>query len=357
LLIRVRPYLGHLSAEQVIGLCDIAQRFGNGIINLTSRANLQIRGVAEDAHADLLEVLTKLDVLDADPMLETKRTIVCTPDWTKGDLTDRMHTALIHRLGDLPELPGKMGIAIDTGPRPILQSVPADFRFERTADGTLILRADGAPKGQVIREATAIDALITLAAWFCDTGGRDAGRMARHLRNTPLPADWTHIAPQSNGPAIAPGQTPNGFAYGAPFGTVDASALRALIMANNATGLRVTPWRVFILEGAQPQDRGSDFITDPNDPLRQIHACPGATRCEQALQPTHALARTLAQTLPNKTYLHISGCAKGCAHRNATDITLVGTERGYDLVRNGTAWDEPTRRGLTPDEILKDFAG
>jgi precorrin-3B synthase len=35
--------------------------------------------------------------------------------------------------------------------------------------------------------------------------------------------------------------------------------------------------------------------------------------------------------------LHISGCAKGCAHPGATALTLVGGENGAGLVVDGTA--------------------
>ena len=48
LLVRVRPSLGRLTREQMLGLCDAALAWGNGQIDVTNRANLQIRGVAED---------------------------------------------------------------------------------------------------------------------------------------------------------------------------------------------------------------------------------------------------------------------------------------------------------------------
>ena len=47
LVVRVRPYGGRLDATQAAGLADLAERYGNGLIDVTSRANLQIRGVSE----------------------------------------------------------------------------------------------------------------------------------------------------------------------------------------------------------------------------------------------------------------------------------------------------------------------
>ncbi len=49
LLVRVRPPLGQLSREQTLALCDAAETFGSGLIELTSRANLQLRGVTDEA--------------------------------------------------------------------------------------------------------------------------------------------------------------------------------------------------------------------------------------------------------------------------------------------------------------------
>ncbi|MBC6406945.1 MAG: hypothetical protein GDA40_01930 [Rhodobacteraceae bacterium] len=60
LLVRVKPALVRLSRKQALGLCAAAQRFGNGVIDMTNRANLQIRGVQEQAPPDLLRCLRRL---------------------------------------------------------------------------------------------------------------------------------------------------------------------------------------------------------------------------------------------------------------------------------------------------------
>ena len=39
--------------------------------------------------------------------------------------------------------------------------------------------------------------------------------------------------------------------------------------------------------------------------------------------------------------VHISGCAKGCAHPGPTPLTIVGSEKGCGIVRNGAAPDRP----------------
>ena len=54
LLVRVRPPLARLTARQVEGLCEAATRYGNGQIDLTSRANLQLRGATDTSWPALL---------------------------------------------------------------------------------------------------------------------------------------------------------------------------------------------------------------------------------------------------------------------------------------------------------------
>ncbi|MEX0310335.1 MAG: cobalamin biosynthesis protein CobG [Tateyamaria sp.] len=341
LIVRIRPRLARLARAQALGLCALSQSHGNGIIDLTSRANLQMRGIAEDRYDAVLTALHALDLIDATAEDEAKRNITVTPLWQDGDLTTRLHAAILNALPQMPRLPAKMGIAIDTGPAPGLSDTPADFRFERSQTG-LILRADGAPKGKRITEDDAAQALIDLATWFVTSGGPEQGRMAKHLNITALPATWQDTAPAPT----ASRSTPGGATYGAPFGSIDATALAALITDNDATALRVTPWRLFVLEDAKPCPPHG-FITDPHDPLLQMHACPGAPACASATVDTRRLARQLAQ--PG---LHVSGCTKGCAHPRLAPKTLVGRDGAYDLVENGHPWDAPRQRGLTAQDLM-----
>jgi precorrin-3B synthase len=92
-------------------------------------------------------------------------------------------------------------------------------------------------------------------------------------------------------------------------------------------------------------------VAGPGDPLLAVDACPGAPACAAASVETRALARALAGRVAG---LHVSGCAKGCARGPPARVTLVGREGRFDLVRAGTAWDRPLRRGLTPAEVLSE---
>ena len=51
--------------------------------------------------------------------------------------------------------------------------------------------------------------------------------------------------------------------------------------------------------------------------------------------------------------LHISGCAKGCAEPRRALPTILPKADSFDLVARGLAWDEPDRRDLDFDTLIK----
>jgi len=347
LIVRVRPHAGRLDRAQVIGLCEAATQYGNGIIDLTNRANLQIRGVAQEDHAALVEALSVFGLLDADPAREARRNILVAPDWRASDATARLAEKLAQRVGELPALPAKFGFAVDAGEGPVLGDAPADIRIERGVGGGLIVRADGEAQGCPVAESEAIDAVVALAHWFAARGA-EAKRMVRLLRSAPLPQAWQGEPPAPARARPKPGDDIGGPVLGATFGQLPAHALADLMLESRSTALRVTPWRLFALEGARALPT-HPFIEKPDDPLLRVDACPGAPACPAATVETRRLARALAGRVDGD--LHVSGCEKGCARPRAADVTLVGRDGGFDLVRDGAPGDVPARRGLTADAL------
>jgi len=81
-----------------------------------------------------------------------------------------------------------------------------------------------------------------------------------------------------------------------------------------------------------------------DDPRRRIIACPGKPACASGLIAARALASELARHLtPLRETVHISGCPKGCAHPAPAALTVVGSERGCGIIRDGSARDAPQR--------------
>ena len=362
-VVRVRPPCGRLSPAQAAGVAQLAIRHGNGWLDLSSRANLQIRGVSAPGHAPLTQGLRDLGLVDDDAAHEGRRNIMVTPFWRVGDGVQTVVLGLTAALAapGAPDLPGKFGFAVDTGICPVLQHSPADIRIEAVPAG-LIVRADGFATGAQAEPATTAGLAMELAQWFLATGGAVAGRgrMARHLAHLSVPERHDRLPPHFRTPVVqqtqanrqATGQAGDatvgahaaGFMVAIALGQMRAETLTLLA---GMGGLRLTPWRMILVEGLQDAPTLPGLITDPCDPMLRVIACTGRPGCLQAHQPTRDLARALAPKVPKGMTLHVSGCAKGCAHPAPADITLVAAPDGFGLIRNGVASDQPAIRNLS----------
>ncbi|WP_284164673.1 precorrin-3B synthase [Frigidibacter sp. SD6-1] len=359
LVVRIRPRGGRLTPVQAKGIADLSARHGNGLIDLSSRANVQLRGVAEAAHGALIEGLRALGLIDPSTEAEARRNIVVTPLWRDGDGATDLARALTEALaaGDAPRTPAKFGYAVDCGPLPVLRDISADIRIEQGAMGGLVVRADGASRGAAATEETAAAIALRLAEWFLASGGAPGGRgrMAAHLaRGAGLPPEFTLAeAVGTPAPAPVPGPLAQGILVGFEFGQLTAETLS--ILADSGP-LRATPWRMFLIEGAARAPGISGLITAPDDPRLKVVACTGAPACPQALVATRPVARALGSSLAPGRRLHVSGCAKGCAHPGPAALTLVGRPGGtFDLIRSGIAADPPALTGLVPEALTPDI--
>jgi precorrin-3B synthase len=355
LMVRIRPREGRIDANQAAGIAELAERYGNGLIDLTNRANLQIRGVSEDSHPPLIDGLAKLCLLDPDPDTEARRNILVTPFWAAGDETITITRELERALKDGPAgLPAKFGFAVDCGKDRVLAAASADVRIERDVDGQLMVRAGGAEYGRAVTRNEAAATALRLAEWFVFSRGAEAGRgrMAAHIAaGAKLPealGGSARPAPKRNTPD--PGLTPHGALFGVIFGQLTSATLNWL--ARHTSGLRTTPWRKMLAEGLHETPACKGLITRADDPLLRVVACSGAPRCHEAHADTRVLAATLAPHLAADARLHVSGCAKGCAQSNPTTITLVATAQGFDLIRCGSTRDAPVLRGLSAASIF-----
>lgn len=349
LLVRVKPRLGRLARAQLLGLCEASLAHGNGLIDLTNRGNLQLRGVSDAGWPLLIDRLITLGLVDPDPKTEQRRTLLVAPDWQAGDDTHRIAEDFLTRLGALPVLPGKTGFVIDAGPVPMLKDAPGDFRIERGVEGGVILRLDGRAAGTPLPTGDEAAALVRLAQWFVASGGDAAGRATRHA--APLP-DWAaeRVALAPVGPPVVPGPHRLGTAVGVPFGQLDAKALLHGI-PESATAVRITPWRMLLIEG--DGIHSPTLIDAAGDPLLRADACVGAPACPQASVDTRALARRLAPLVAGS--LHVSGCAKGCARARPADVVVTGRDGLLDLAFRARAGADPTHPALSPAALLSLF--
>ena len=141
LVLRVRPHGSRPTVEQALALAGLAEAHGNGLIDLGTRAHVQLRGLREDALPQVPAALAAPGLLDPDAETEARRNILTTP-CREGPETPELVAALEPALADGPALPPKFGFAVDSGAAAVLGGDSADIRIERGPRG-LILRADG----------------------------------------------------------------------------------------------------------------------------------------------------------------------------------------------------------------------
>jgi precorrin-3B synthase len=327
LIARVRPWCGAFSLAQASGLAEIVGRLGNGHMDLTRRANLQIRGLSEDRLRELHAALNRLGLLDTSPEAEAARNVMVGP-LAGADvraMADRLSRALSEDRR-AAGLPAKFGWLVDGGGPLSIAGERADLALYVT-DDRIALRVDGQWLGGGSIEA-ALDAAF---------GGRPG-----------LPR--ADIAP-------VPGRRRLGSLGGmtgvaAPFGRLEAAQLRELVhlaVISGASEIRLSPWRALYVDAPMQVPESLGLIVDEDDPLLRIDACPGAPACRSASVNTRAAARRLAASSFAGT-IHVSGCAKGCARSVPADLTLVGEGGRYGVVRNGTTRDA-VERTISADDL------
>ena len=360
LLTRVKPTGQTLDAANLRLIANAARRHGNGAIDLTSRGNLQIRGLTAASAPEFAAEIVAAGLASPDPGIERRRNVVVSPlaglDPTCHPATLCLAQALteaVSQAHDLAPLPGKYAFAVDGGGLLPLGNVGADIVL-RAADGAW--HVGTASDGLRADASTAVSVALQLAR----AGLRvSAGRMHAVLDQTSVTALFASAGlaaatamPQAtqHAPigALAAGVT----GLGLPFGAFDATLLADLAERFGDSTLRLTPWRTVILAGVHDSQAlraaSPTLIHDAHDPRARIIACPGHPACASAAADIRADAAQFATVLPSGIGpLHISGCVKGCAHPGPAPLTLVATPQGYAMIRHGRASDTPFATALS----------
>ena len=122
LMLRCRIAGGALTSQQFRGLAGVAEKWGPGHADLTTRANVQIREIMPENAPEVLMTLTDLGLTSQGSGADNVRNITATPTtgFDPGELIDVMpyaramhHYILKNR--DLYGLPRKFNISYDSG--------------------------------------------------------------------------------------------------------------------------------------------------------------------------------------------------------------------------------------------------
>ncbi|MGA5100315.1 cobalamin biosynthesis protein CobG [Streptomyces lavendulocolor] len=352
-LARLRLPTGVLTPRQVLALADAADRLGDGHLSLTSRGNVELRGLGEGCGLGLADLLRQADLLPSERH-ERVRNMVVSPLAGPGVQTWAARLdALLCAEEWTTELSGRFLFAVDDG-RGDVAALAADVTLLAAPDGSALLRvadrtwrvaADDAP-----RAALAAAEAFLAAARRAGTGawrvrelpaGQDVD-VTQHLRRAAVAAEPApDAAPPAGGPP-PPGVIGDGtVSVLARLGRVSSAQFRALLPAAE---VRVTPWRGFVLPGfptrAAAEERlraldGAGFLTRTDSPWIGVTACTGRPGCAKSLSDVRADARPRADALP----VHWSGCARRCGHPQGAWTDMVATGEGaYQMTVQG-----PTR--------------
>jgi len=381
-LARIVPSGATIALDACSGLCAAARAHGNGIIEITARGSIQVRGLrAETIDAFALAVDALAIATDGVP-------VVIDPlaglDQTGIDVVGVAHD-LRERLAGAPfvaQLGPKVSIAIDAGHALHLDRTAADIRLRiegAATDGVwahmaLAGDAGGATPLGAVPLSEAVDRTVDMLDIIAQRGRAARARdVVGEMRLERLQKELGPFVNRS-WPAQRPRSEPIGryrlhdgtiaLGLGPAFGSTDAEALDRLIDAARtlgALGLR-TAHRAILVIGL-PSDAAArleavaadvGLITRADDPRRYVAACVGAPTCASAYFPARAIAPTVAEAaariLDGSFVLHLSGCAKGCAHPAKSALAIVGRHGGCDVVVDGAAADRPI--GIVAPEAL-----
>ena len=235
------------------------------------------------------------------------------------------------------ELPAKFGFLIDGGGALPLAGVSLDITL-RAVDGGWFLN------GAEVAVAEAASRALALAEVLARAPRQVAGRAGS------IPALGFHSY----------GDGRQGAVLLAPaFGQLQATQLSSLADLADRLGdghLRPTPWKSLAIAGVESRDEGLlrdlasqiRLMTEPDDRHLGIVTCVGAPSCGRGEVETYAAAESLALSRrADDPLLHLSGCAKGCAHPGPAAVTLVGEQGRFAFIRRGRPGDEAAAHGLT----------
>ncbi len=380
LLVRLLPR-GTIPLAAFAALAEAARLHGNGIIEVTSRGSVQVRGLSEASAPQFADAIAALGIVAEDgvPILHDPLAGLDAEEILDAtSLAEELRQGIAQRQL-ARRLSPKVSVVVDGGGSIDLDAVAADIRLKakRMGDDAVLevevggnaVRAVGLGRikpmhgaetvlalldviGRRGRQARARDVLAVEGTTVLRSAidglllsARDGGpeldsRLRRNERNGPIGIF-----------ALRDGKVALG--VGLAFGHDDATVLERLAAAAEAagaSGLRTAADRALLLIGFTQHEarlftthaERLGFIVAADDPRRKVIACAGAPICASA----HIAARALAPAIAADTAqfdgtIHVSGCAKGCALAGAAILTIVGMAEGCALVANGSVRDAP----------------
>jgi len=375
LIVRFAVPASGLRSSQLRALLQLARTHGSGLIEITRRGKLQLRGVRDEALPVLQRELQQLGLAEDSALVINPLAGLAAGTRPLDALAGAISEALrARREGFLSD---KFAVVLDCGG--LLRDIRADVLVELDPEGDVATlsvpaatgggwhelgtcRSHDCPRAVTelanelasfssvarMRDVVAFSGMAPLEARFAPFACGTAPRAAAE----PISGAWIGFHTGSR-PWLG---------LGLPFGSADATSWRALVELAEWFGsaeLRFTPQRGVILPDVAAQHvqevtelaRNAGLILDAGDPLLRAIACPGAPACSSAHGPTRDIARSLLPLLAADQTLHVSGCRKGCASSASAAITLVCEPEGARLGSDADVFEVASLPVLTLSEI------
>ena len=404
---RVKLAGGVLSSAQARAIADAAEHCASGVLELTNRSNLQIRGVLPGQQAELIERLLAANLGPSNPAADDVRNLLISPaaGLDPHALLDTrpLAAALLELLQTTPALHGlsaKFAIQLDGGEALAMLEHPHDIWLS-ALPGTparLAFGLAGCPSDKplgVIDAEQAVQLIEQLLRLFLDLAGSEHSRMRQlltvvspsqllHQLQTRLPfavhaapADWQRAPVSQRAPiGIYPQQQMRlcMVAAAARLGRIDAAQLRALANLAEHHGdasLRLTPWQGLLLPNIPEHSAdkllhklaGLGLLIDAQEPLSNLIACTGSAACAKGLADSKADALLLAKRLRASTarpHVHLSACPRSCAAAHTAPFTLLASSAGhyqlYQRTPEAAGFGQLLASAMTIDEAGDWFA-
>ncbi|WP_206307878.1 precorrin-3B synthase [Streptomyces sp. A0958] len=373
-LARVRVPGGVLSAGQADGLRELAGRLGDGEVHLTSRGNVQLRGLGEECGGELASRTSEMGLLPSERH-ERVRNVVASPLSGLDGRGERevrpwlsALDALVCASEEAAGLSGRFLFALDDG-RGDVDALGADVTLRARGDGDADLRigalesvarvpADEAPRAALLAAEVFLEAAAGSGAWRVTDLPGGAGPLSdavvRRLLAAGLPVAREVVpvaegAPPALGVVTGPGDT-DALSVGLPLGRAGAAQWRTLTDLARRYGsgeLRLTPWRGVVVPGVE-RGRAAELldvldaaglVTGPRSPWTGVGACIGRPGCAKSLADVRgdAAATVGAGAAVGTLPVHWSGCERRCGRPRGAWVDVVAGPDGYrvSVVRDG----------------------
>lgn len=322
---------GGIVGAQGLGVIAQAAALGSGVIELTARASIQIRGLRQ-ADGERCAALLAAGGLLPSSAHDRARNILASPFGGRHPgavaRTDELVRALDRALcaeAQLAGLPGRFLFAVDDGTR-LSGGERADVALLADGAEQFSLALRGRITGEVAGATRAVALALRAARRLLGeppTASRSADRQPRRISLGAL---------RQNDGRAALTVMPR-------LGRLDvqtAGALAALLDAHG-TDARISAARTITLVDLDPGElsgvrarlRELGLIDDDSSPWRGLSACAGLGHCHRALADVRALAqRRAAQRTPLSPPEHWAGCERRCGHPPGSHLAYTATPEG-----------------------------